>query len=180
MVLALIGLTCSITAQYFAAKAAVHFAGDLRHRLFAHIQRLPHSQQDRLGSDTLITPHDQRYQPGADRRQFDITAAAGGRPLSSSGAMVMACTIDLRSAEIFLGVIAALSVVVFGIMLWSIPRYKAVQQRLDQVLGATRENLSGVRVLRAFGRQRQETERFDQRNESLTSFGLFVGGLPPS
>ena len=121
MVLALIGLTCSITAQYFAAKAAVHFAGDLRHRLFAHIQRLPHSQQDRLGSDTLITPHDQRYQPGADRRQFDITAAAGGRPLSSSGAMVMACTIDLRSAEIFLGVIAALSVVVFGIMLWSIP-----------------------------------------------------------
>ena len=176
VVLALIGLTCSITAQYFAAKAAVHFAGDLRHRLFAHIQRLPHSQQDRLGSDTLIT-----------RMTSDINQVQTGvnltlrlllrSPFIVFGAMVMACTIDLRSAGIFLGVIAALSVVVFGIMLWSIPRYKAVQQRLDQVLGATRENLSGVRVLRAFGRQRQETERFDQRNASLTSFGLFVGRI---
>lgn len=172
--LALIGLASSITAQYFAAKAAVNFAGDLRHRLFDHIQHLSYSQQDRLGGNTLIT-----------RMTSDINQVQTGvnltlrlllrSPFIVVGATVMACTIDLGAAGIFLAVIAALAVVVFGIMLWSIPRYKTVQKRLDDVLGTTRENLAGVRVLRAFGRQQEEIRRFDGRNEDLTAFGLFAG-----
>lgn len=172
--LALIGLASSITAQYFAAKAAVNFAGDLRHRLFDHIQHLSYSQQDRLGGNTLIT-----------RMTSDINQVQTGvnltlrlllrSPFIVFGATVMACTIDLGAAGIFLAVIAALAVVVFGIMLWSIPRYKTVQKRLDDVLGTTRENLAGVRVLRAFGRQQEEIRRFDGRNEDLTAFGLFAG-----
>lgn len=172
--LALIGLASSITAQYFAAKAAVNFAGDLRHRLFDHIQHLSYSQQDRMGGNTLIT-----------RMTSDINQVQTGvnltlrlllrSPFIVFGATVMACTIDLGAAGIFLAVIAALAVVVFGIMLWSIPRYKTVQKRLDDVLGTTRENLAGVRVLRAFGRQQEEIRRFDGRNGDLTAFGLFAG-----
>ena len=174
--LGVIGLVCSITAQYFSAKAAVGFAARLRHSLFAHVQGLSFGELDTLGSATLIT-----------RMTSDINQVQSGvnlvlrlflrSPFIVFGAMVMAFTIDLKAALIFVVTIPLLSVVVFGIMLVSIPLYKKVQSRLDRVLGITRENLAGVRVLRAFHREKQEEESFGQANYELTHMQNFVGRI---
>ena len=149
VLLAVIGLTCSITAQYFAAKAAVGFATKLRHALFAHIESLSFTEMDTVGTATLIT-----------RMTSDVNQVQNGvnlvlrlflrSPFIVFGAMVMAFTIDVKAALVFVVTIPLLSIIVFGIMLISIPLYKKVQSALDKVLGITRENLTGSRVIRAF------------------------------
>lgn len=164
--LGLIGLTCSVTAQFFAAKAAVGFATKLRHGLFEHIQKLSFSQMDREGTSTLIT-----------RITSDINQVQSGvnlvlrlflrSPFIVFGAMIMAFTVDGKAALIFVVVIPILSVIVFGIMLISIPLYKKVQGALDRVLGITRENLTGVRVIRAFGQEEAEVAKFDGETDAL-------------
>ncbi len=174
--LGVIGLVCSITAQYFSAKAAVGLATKLRHSLFAHVQGLSFSEVDDIGTSTLIT-----------RMTSDINQVQSGvnlvlrlflrSPFIVLGAMVMAFTIDAKAALIFVVTIPLLSVVVFGIMLVSIPLYKKVQERLDKVLGITRENLSGVRVIRAFHREVEEQERFEDGNQNLTDMQNFVGRI---
>lgn len=174
VVLGLVGLVCSVTAQYFAAKAAVNFSARLRSVLFGHIQRLGFADLDRLGGDTLIT----RMTSDINQVQTGVNLALRlllRSPFIVFGAMVMAFTIDAKAAMVFVGAILALSLVVFGIMLWSIPRYKTVQKNLDGVLAITRENLEGVRVLRAFNKQDDEVRQFDEQNQKLTRFGLFVG-----
>lgn len=172
--LGVVGLACSLTAQYFAAKASVGFAAKLRAALFQRIQSLSFSDMDAQGAPTLIT-----------RMTSDINQVQNGvnltlrlllrSPFVVLGAMVMAFTIDWKAALIFAAVIPLLSVVVFGVMLWTMPRYKQVQAGLDRVLGATRENLTGVRVVRAFGRERSETEAFERENNALTHLQVFVG-----
>ena len=172
--LGLIGLVCALTAQYFAAKASVGFAAKLRHALFAHIQTLSFPDLDKVGTATLIT-----------RMTSDVNQVQNGMnlalrlllrsPLVVFGSMLMAFTIDWKSALIFAAVIPLLSVVVFGVMLWTMPRYKEVQADLDQVLNVTRENLTGVRVIRAFGRERDEVGRFREKNQTLTALQVFVG-----
>ena len=152
--LGVVGLVCSITAQFFAAKASVGIAAKLRHNLFAHIQTLSYTEMDTVGTSTLIT-----------RMTSDINQVQNGlnlalrlllrSPFVVFGAMVMAFTIDVPAALVFVVAIPLLAVVVFGVMLWTMPRYKQVQAGLDKVLGATRENLTGVRVIRAFGRERR-------------------------
>ena len=159
--LGLIGLVCAVTAQFFAAKAAVGFATKLRHGLFAHIQSLSFSQMDREGTSTLIT-----------RMTSDINQVQSGvnlvlrlflrSPFIVFGAMIMAFTVDVKAAFVFVVVIPLLSVIVFGIMLISIPLFKKVQEGLDKVLGITRENLTGVRVIRAFGTEEGEIKKFDE------------------
>ena len=154
VMLGLIGLTCSITAQYFAARAAVGFAAKLKHSLFAHRQSLSFTEMDELGTSTMIT-----------RMTSDINQVQNGvnmvlrlflrSPFIVFGAMVMAFTIDFEAALIFVITIPLLSVVVFGIMMITMPLYKKVQAGLDNVLGITRENLTGVRVIRAFRRRRR-------------------------
>ena len=174
--LALIGLVCSITAQFFAAKASVGFATKLRHILFAHVQTLSGSDIDRLGTSTLIT----RMTSDINQVQSGVNLALRlllRSPFVVFGAMVMAFTVDVRSAWTFAVIIPLLCVVVFGIMLISIPLYRKVQAALDRVLGITRENLVGVRVLRAFGKQKAETEEFDRRNEHLTVIQKHVGKI---
>ena len=172
--LALVGLASSITAQYFAAKAAVHFAGGLRSQVFARIQQLSYTQLDAIGGPTLIT----RMTSDINQVQTGVNLALRlllRSPFIVFGAMVMAFTIDLQAASIFAVAIAVLCAVVFGLMLWGIPRYRTVQQNLDGLLSITRENLEGVRVLRAFNKQAGEVARFDGQNDRLTKFGLFVG-----
>ena len=174
--LGIIGLVCSITAQFFAAKAATGFSTKLRHALFAHIQSLSYSEMDTVGTSTLIT-----------RMTSDINPVQSGINLVLRlflrstfivfGAMVMAFTVDVKAALIFVVAIPLLSVVVFGIMIWTMPLYKKVQQALDRVLGMTRENLTGVRVIRAFHKEEEETERFLQENEELTRLQKFVGSI---
>ncbi len=164
--LGLIGLVCAVTAQYFAARAAVGFATRLRHGLFAHIQSLSFSQMDMEGTATLIT-----------RMTSDINQVQSGvnlvlrlflrSPFIVFGAMVMAFTVDVKAALIFVVVIPVLSVIVFGIMLISIPLFKKVQGGLDRVLGITRENLTGVRVIRAFGEEEGEIQKFDRETDAL-------------
>lgn len=174
--LGLIGLVCSITAQYFSAKAAVGFAARLRHELFAHIQILSFSEMDVHGTSTLIT-----------RMTSDINQVQSGTnlflrlfmrsPFIVFGAMIMAFTIDVKAALIFVVVIPILCVIVFGIMLASIPLYKKVQERLDNVTGMTRENLQGVRVIRAFRQEKKEIETFDAGNEALVKIQMFSGRI---
>lgn len=174
--LGLVGLATSVTAQYFAAKAAVGFAAKLKHALFAHIQGMSYAETDRTGISTLIT-----------RLTSDINQVQSGvnlvlrlflrSPFIVFGAMIMAFTIDTKSALIFVVTIPALSVVVFGIMLISIPLYRKVQSALDKVLGITRENLSGVRVIRAFHQEAKEQERFSGYNDALTKIQMFVGRI---
>ena len=176
LALALVGLACSVTAQYFSAKAAVGFATALRHALFAHIQSLGFSEMDTIGTSTLIT-----------RMTSDINLVQGGlnmflrlflrSPFVVVGAMVCAFTVNFRAALIFVVTIPVLSVVVFSIMAVTSPLYKNVQARLDRVLGLTRENLTGVRVVRAFGKEASETSRFEQTNGQLTDLQLRVGHL---
>lgn len=174
--LGLIGLVCSITAQYFSAKAAVGFAARLRHELFAHIQSLSFSEMDVHGTSTLIT-----------RMTSDINQVQSGTnlflrlfmrsPFIVFGAMIMAFTIDVKAALIFVVVIPILCVIVFGIMLASIPLYKKVQERLDNVTGMTRENLQGVRVIRAFRQEKKEIETFDAGNEALVKIQMLSGRI---
>lgn len=174
LLLAVIGLTCSVTAQYFAAKAATGFATNLRHSLFSHIQSLSYTEMDKLGTAAMIT-----------RMTSDINQVQSGvnlvlrlflrSPFIVFGAMIMAFTIDVKAALIFVVTIPLLSIVVFGIMLISIPLYKKVQAGLDKVLGRTRENLAGVRVIRAFNREDEELEAFTGENQALTRMQMFVG-----
>lgn len=174
--LGIIGLVCSITAQYFAAKAAVGFSAELKHSLFAHIQSLSFSEMDTIGTSTLIT-----------RMTSDVNQVQSGvnlvlrlflrSPFIVLGAMVMAFTIDSKAAMIFAVTIPLLCLVVFGIMLISMPLYKKVQAGLDKILGITRENLTGVRVVRAFNKEESEIARFEEGNESLTKMQMFVGRI---
>lgn len=167
ILLALVGLVCSVTAQYFSAKAAVGFGTGLRHALFKHLLGFSFTEIDTIGTSTMIT-----------RMTSDVNQAQNGvnmvlrlflrSPFVVFGAMVMAFTIDIRSAFIFVIAIILLSIVVFGIMLINIPMLKSVQQKLDNVLGMTRENLAGVRIIRAFCKQEEEIEAFKVKNETLT------------
>ena len=174
--LGLIGLLCSVTAQYFAAKAAAGFGTKVRHQLFAHIQTFSFSEIDQAGTATLIT-----------RMTREINQAQSGvnmvlrlflrSPFIVFGAMVMAFTIDVKAAMIFVVAIPLLSFVVFGVMAASIPLYKKVQERLDRILGITRENLTGARVIRAFHKEEEEKSRFEEGLESLTSMQNHVGKI---
>lgn len=176
VLLALIGLVCSLTAQFFAAKAAVGFAAKLRHALFSHIQGFSFSELDEVGSATLIT-----------RMTSDVNQVQSGvnlvlrlflrSPFIVFGAMIMAFTIDVKAAMIFVVTIPVLAVVVFGIMLISIPLFKKVQAGLDEVLRITRENLTGVRVIRAFHKEEEEEEHFREKNTFLTGLQLHVGKI---
>lgn len=172
--LAAVGLLCSITAQYFAAKASVGFAAKLRSTLFKHIQSLSYSKLDTQGTGTLIA----RITGDINQVQSGMNLALRlllRSPFVVFGAMIMAFTIDVKAALVFVVTIPLLSIVVFGIMLWSIPMYKKVQARLDKVLGITRENLSGVRVIRAFCKEDEERREFGERNAALTRLQLMVG-----
>lgn len=172
--LAAVGLVCSITAQYFAAKASVGFAAKLRSALFKHIQSLSYSKLDTQGTGTLIA----RITGDINQVQSGMNLALRlllRSPFVVFGAMIMAFTIDVKAALVFVVTIPLLSIVVFGIILWSIPMYKKVQARLDKVLGITRENLSGVRVIRAFCKEDEERREFGERNAALTKLQLMVG-----
>lgn len=174
--LGVVGLGFSITAQFFAAKASVGFVAKVRHALFKHIQTLTYTEIDTLGTSTLIT----RMTSDANQVQSgtNLTLRLLMRsPFVVFGSMIMAFTIDPETAGIFAVTILALSVVVFGIMLACIPLYKKVQSRLDGVLGITKENLSGARVLRAFCMEEEETKEFTERNNALTSIQKFTGRI---
>ena len=174
--LGVVGLAFSITAQYFAAKAAVGFSSRVKHELFRHIESLSWTEIDGIGTSTLIT-----------RMTSDMNQIQNGvnltlrlllrSPFVVFGAMIMAFTINVQAALIFVAAIPALSVVVFGIMLWCIPLYKKVQSKLDKVLGITRENLTGVRVIRAFCKEEDEIQNFTARNDELTAAQKFVGRI---
>ena len=174
--LGLIGLVCSVTAQYFAAKASVGFVKKLRHALYSHIQGFSYRTLDQVGISTLIT----RMTSDMNQVQTGLNLALRlllRSPFVVFGAMIMAFTIDTQAALWFAAAIPVLSVVVFGIMLMSIPLYKKVQGLLDKVLGATRENLTGVRVLRAFGKEETEIASFEEKNEALTDMQKYVGRI---
>lgn len=174
IVLGFVGLVFSITAQYFAAKASVGLCTKIRHALFAHIQSLSFSEMDKLGTSTMIT----RMTSDINQVQSGVNLALRlflRSPFVVFGAMIMAFTVDAKAAVIFTIVIPLLCVVVFGIMLWSIPQYKRVQAALDKVLGITRENLTGVRVIRAFNKEDSEVDRFKDSNHELTRLQQFVG-----
>ena len=176
IVLGIIGLTCSITAQFYAAKAAVGFSTGLKHALFSHIQSLSFSEMDTIGTSTLIT-----------RMTSDVNQVQSGvnlvlrlflrSPFIVFGAMIMAFTIDVKAALVFVVTIPLLCIVVFGIMLVSMPLYKKVQAGLDKILGITRENLTGARVVRAFNKEEAEIQRFEEGNEALTGMQMFVGKI---
>ena len=174
--LGLIGLACAVTAQYFAAKTAIGFSSRLRHALMAHIQTLSYTELDTIGSSTLIT------RMTSDVNQVQSGTNMGLRLLLRSpfvvfGAMVMAFTIDTQAALVFAGVIPVLCVVVFGIMLITMPMYKRVQSSLDRVTSATRQNLAGARVLRAFTMEKAETESFAEVTQELTRKQLSAGRI---
>ena len=174
--LGVIGLACSITAQYFSARAAAGFGTGVRHALFAHIQSFTFTEMDTLGSSTLVT-----------RMTSDVNQAQSGvnlvlrlflrSPFIVFGAMVMAFTVDAQAALIFVVVIPVLSVIVFGVMLITMPLYRKVQTNLDSVLLATRENLAGARVIRAFNKEEDERKRFEDANQMLTDAQKFVGRI---
>lgn len=174
--LGIIGLVCSITAQYFAAKAAVGFSTKLKHELFAHIQSLSFTEIDTLGTSTMIT-----------RMTSDVNQVQNGvnmvlrlflrSPFIVFGAMIMAFTIDVKAAFTFVVTIPLLSIVVFGIMMITMPMYKKVQANLDKVLSTTRENLTGARVIRAFNKEKEEIEKFEEKNQILADMQLFVGKI---
>ncbi len=176
LVLAAVGLTCSITAQYFAAKSAVGAATGIRYELFTHIQTLGYEEMDTVGTSTLIT-----------RMTSDINQVQNGinlvlrlflrSPFIVFGAMIMAFTIDVKAAMIFVVAIILLSIVVFGVMFITKPLYKKVQAGLDTILGTTRENLTGVRVIRAFHQEQAEYNKFLAENEELTSLQKFAGKI---
>lgn len=174
--LGVVGLICSITAQYFAAKAAVGFATGLRHALFGHIQELSFSEIDEIGTARLI-----------NRMTSDVNSVQGcvnmvlrlflRSPFIVFGAMIMAFTIDVKCALIFCVAIPVLMAIVFGIMIASIPLYRKVQERLDAILKTTRENLNGTRVIRAFNREDDEIIAFNDGNTALTKIQVFAGKI---
>ena len=176
LLLGVVGLASSITAQFFAAKAAVGVSTKLRQALFDHIEDLSFTDIDKAGTSTMIT-----------RMTSDVNQVQSGinmtlrlflrSPIIVFGAMIMAFTIDVKCALIFVVAIPLLSIVVFGIILSTIPMYKKVQSRLDQVLDITRENLTGVRVIRAFHQEAKEEERFRENNEALSAMQIFVGKI---
>lgn len=176
LILAAVGLLSSVTAQFFAAKAAVGFSTKLRQALFDHIQGLNFTNVDKVGTSTMIT-----------RMTSDINQVQSGvnmvlrlflrSPIIVFGAMIMAFTIDVKSALIFVAAIPLLALVVFGIMTWTMPLYRKVQANLDRVLGITRENLTGVRVIRAFHKEAEEEARFRERTEALAHSQTFVGKI---
>lgn len=174
--LGLIGLTCSLTAQYFAAKAAVGFSAEMKHSLYAHIQSLSFSELDTLGASTMIT----RMTSDANQVQNGVNMVLRlflRSPFIVFGAMIMAFTIDVKAALVFAVTIPILCVVVFGIMMISIPLYRKVQGGLDKVLGITRENLTGARVIRAFHKEEAEIAQFDEEHEKLTGLQMLVGRI---
>lgn len=176
VLLGFVGLAFSITAQYFAAKASVGFVSKIRHVLFGHIQSLSYSELDQIGTSTLIT----RMASDMNQVQNGMNLALRlllRSPFVVFGAMIMAFTIDVPSAMIFVYVTIVLLIVVFGIMLGSIPLYKKVQQKLDAVMTVTRENLTGVRVIRAFCKEDEETDDFINKNNELTASQKFVGKI---
>lgn len=174
--LAIIGLVCSITAQYFSAKAAVGGATGMRHALFSHIQSLSFTELDTVGTSTLIT-----------RMTSDINQVQNGvnlvlrlflrSPFIVFGAMIMAFTIDVKAALVFVCAIPVLAIIVFGIMLSTRPLYKKVQAGLDKILGITRENLTGIRVIRAFNKEQTEVDEFKTSNEALNHLQKYVGKI---
>lgn len=176
VLLGIVGLIAAVSAQFFAAKAAVGFATGLRSALFGHIQSLSYTEIDTIGTSTLIT-----------RLTSDVNQVQSGvnmtlrlllrSPFIVFGAMIMAFTVDVKSALIFVGVIPLLCVVVFGIMIITMPMYKLVQKHLDEVLALTRENLTGIRVIRAFHKEKEEIEKFKKGNEELTGTQLGVGKI---
>lgn len=176
VLLAVVGLTASLTAQYFAAKAAVSFSTRLKQELFRHIQKLSFGDMDQVGTSTLIT-----------RMTSDVNQVQSGvnlvlrlfmrSPFIVVGAMIMAFTIDVKAALVFVAAIPLLCIVVFGVMLLSIPLYKKVQAALDQILGRTRENLTGARVLRAFNKQEEEEQQFTEENNRLNHLQMVVGRI---
>ncbi len=176
IILAIVGLISAVTAQYFSAKAAVGFATKLRNALFSHIQGLSYTELDNIGTSTLIT-----------RMTSDVNQLQNGvnltlrlllrSPFIVFGAMIMAFTVDVKAAFIFVVTIPLLAIVVFGIMIVSMPLYKKVQAALDKILGRTRENLSGARVIRAFCKEESEIEEFTQENELLLNTQVFVGKI---
>lgn len=176
LLLGVIGLICSITAQYFAAKAAVGFGTELRNHLFAHLNRLSYQEIDEAGTATLIT-----------RMTSDINQVQSGvnlvlrlflrSPFIVFGAMIMAFTVNVKVALVFVVTIPVLSIVVFGIMAVSMPLYKKVQARLDRITLATRETLVGVRVIRAFNQQKKEEENFEEENNGLLQLQKVVGRI---
>ena len=174
--LGLIGLICSVTAQYFSAKAAVGFSTKMKRALFGHIQQLSFQQLDALGVSTLVT----RMTSDANQVQTGVNLTLRlllRSPFIVFGATIMACAIDLKSAGVFFIVVPLLAVVVFAIMLITIPMYQRVQKRLDGVTSATRETLTGTRVIRAFGAEEAQVERFHSRNEALTAMQNRVGKI---
>lgn len=176
IVLALIGLTCAITAQYFSAKAAVGVSTKLRHSLFSHVETLSFAEMDTIGNSTLIT-----------RMTSDVNQVQSGvnmllrlflrSPFIVFGAMIMAFTVDVKAALVFVVTIPLLSIVVFGVMALTMPLYKKVQGGLDVVLGHTRENLAGARVIRAFNKEADESAAFEESNNFLTNMQVVVGRL---
>ena len=176
VVLGLIGLLCSVTAQYFSAKAAVGFVTKIKSALFRHIQGLSYTEIDALGTSAMIT------RMTSDMNQVQNGANLTLRLLLRSpfvvfGAMIMAFTVNAREALVFVVIIPLLCIVVFGIMLFNIPMYKKVQNRLDKVLGSTRENLTGARVIRAFNKQEDEIEKYKESTEALNKIQLFAGKI---
>ena len=174
--LGLLGLASSVTAQYFAAKAAIGFTASVRHALFGKVQSLSYAELDKLGTSTLMT----RMTSDMNQVQTGLNLALRlllRSPFVVFGAMIMAFTINVKSAWVFAVIIPLLFAVVFGIMFSCIPLYKKVQGRLDGVLGAAKENLAGVRVIRAFGKEKQETESFENKSGELLSSQLFVGKI---
>ena len=174
--LGLLGFASSVTAQFFAAKAAIGFTGSVRHALFQKVQSLSYAELDQLGTSTLMT----RMTSDMNQVQTGLNLALRlllRSPFVVFGAMIMAFTIDVKSAWVFAVIIPLLFVVVFAIMFSCIPLYRKVQGRLDQVLGAAKENLAGVRVIRAFGKEQQEVESFEEKGGSLLSSQLFVGKI---
>ncbi|MEE3450051.1 MAG: ABC transporter ATP-binding protein [Acutalibacteraceae bacterium] len=174
--LALMGLICSVTAQYFSAKAAIGFTSKIRHVLYSHIQSLSYTELDSIGTSTLIT-----------RLTSDMNQVQNGvnltlrlflrSPFIVFGAMIMAFTIDKKAALLFLGTICLLSVIIFGIILGCIPLYNKIQSSLDELLSITRENLSGIRVIRAFCNENEETHEFKNSNKNLTDLQNFTGKI---
>lgn len=176
VVLGILGLSCSLIAQYFAAKAAVGFGTGLRHSLFSHIQQLSYAEIDQAGSSTLVV-----------RMTSDINQVQSGvnlvlrlflrSPFIVLGALIMAFTIDVKVAVIFLITVPLMALVIYGIMMLSIPLYKKVQKGLDQVLLSTRENLTGIRVIRAFCTQTAEKEEYEEKSNILMKLQMLVGRI---
>lgn len=176
LLLAFVGLAFSLTAQFFAAKAASGFGTELRHALFSHIQGLSYTQLDKQGTSTLIT----RMTSDVNQVQAQVNMAIRlllRSPFIVIGAMIMAFMVDGKTGIVFAVAIPVLSIIVYGIMLITIPLYKRVQLALDKVMASTRENLSGIRVIRAFNQEDEEIERYDEENELLNKFQIFAGKI---